>query len=118
MGTPDIMMVATAERERIRTNSAVRALADGTRPPRPSPARKRNRPKTSGFGAKVHSAVNSENHRVDHKMVRRLPSRSARWPAPSAPTSMPAKARLPMKPAWEALSSQPGSFIRCGMVVP
>lgn len=52
MGTPDIMIVETAERVLALTNSAVRALADGTRPPRPRPAKKRSRPKISRLGAK------------------------------------------------------------------
>ncbi len=52
LGTPDIMIVETAERVLALTNSAVRALADGTRPPRPRPAKKRSRPKISRLGAK------------------------------------------------------------------
>jgi pimeloyl-ACP methyl ester carboxylesterase len=118
IGTPDIMIVATADRLRTFTNSAVSAFADGTRPPRPSPARNRKRPNTSGFGAKAQRAVKSENQSVDQRIVRRRPSRSASAPAPSAPASMPAKARLPMNPAADADRSQPGSSCSSGSVVP
>ena len=118
IGTPDIMIVETPERSRGVTNSAVRALADGTSPPRPTPATNRRMPKVSGLGASPLSPVNTVNQATDPRIVRRRPSRSARLPAPSAPTSMPANARLPIVPALAGVRFHPGSSSRDGMVVP
>ena len=61
IGTPDIITVAITDRRRGETNSDVKALAEGTRPPSPSPARKRSAPKTSGDVANPQRPVNTVN---------------------------------------------------------
>jgi hypothetical protein len=118
IGTPDIMIVETAARARSETNSAISAFADGISPPRPSPASSRSVPNCSGDVATAHSAVNTENQATQPRMVRRRPSRSARLPAASAPTSMPTNARLPIVPAVAGVRLQPGSASCRGSVVP
>ena len=114
MGTPDIISVETTERLRGPTYSAARALALGTRPPRPRPARSRNVPNVSGLGATAHSAVKTENHTVQARIVLRRPMRSETVPASTAPISMPANARLPSRPAPDLVRPQPGSTSSCG----
>lgn len=118
IGTPDIISVATSERRAGEAYSATRALADGTRPPRPSPARKRNAPNVPGEGASAHSAVNTENQTVQPSTAPRRPMRSASAPAARAPRSMPRKASEPRNPAELWVSSQPGSSSRRGTTVP
>jgi hypothetical protein len=118
IGTPDIISVDTSDRLCCGTNSAASAFADGTRPPSPSPARKRNTPNEPGFHATAHSTVNTENQAVHSNTVRRLPMRSDRAPAARAPTSIPAKARLPSSPARPGVRCHPGSRSSSGSTVP
>src|SRR5437899_6576525 len=89
IGTPDIINVETTDRLRVPTYSAASAFALGTNPPRPTPPMNRSRPKVSGFGASAQRAVNTENHAVQARIVRRRPKRSANVPAHTAPTSIP-----------------------------
>ena len=74
IGTPDIMMVATADRLRALDELCGQGVGRRHEAAQPQAGEERKRPKTSGLGAKAHSAVKSENHRVDQRIVRRRPS--------------------------------------------
>ena len=63
IGTPDIIMVATAARHFGAMSSAARALAVGTRPPRPRPASRRRAPNITGPVARAHKRG---EYRQDH----------------------------------------------------
>ena len=116
MGTPDIIIVATAARHFAGISSAASALEVGTRPPRPSPAIRRNAPNMTGPVASAHSAVNTDRT-IAHPITARLrPTTSERRPASTAPIIIPRNARLPRVPAVAAL--MPHSFCRLGMTLP
>jgi hypothetical protein len=72
-----------------RAYSDTMAAAVGSTPPRPSPARKRSRPKTSGEDAAAHSAVNSEKIVTLSRMLLRRPITSVMVPIVSAPSIIP-----------------------------
>jgi hypothetical protein len=116
IGTPDIMSVAMAERHRGGMKSAARALAEGTRPPRPSPATRRSSAKTHSSGATAHATVARENTTVHQTTVFFRPSPSESRPAKTAPIIMPRNAEEPTVPAvaWDI----PHSSMREGLTVP
>lgn len=118
MGTPDIIRVATMARQRAGTTSAARALAEGTRPPRPTPARNRSRAKTGAFGAAAQATVNTEKAMAQPSTARLRPRLSESRPARMAPTSMPANATLPTVPAVALVRPQPVVSIRVVWTVP
>ena len=110
--------MAIVERHLAGTSSATRALADGTRPPSPMPARSRSPPKTAALGAKAQRMVKIENTAAQPRMVRRRPQESAIRPAKIAPTIMPTKAMEPMVPAVALLRPQPVSETSEAWTVP
>jgi hypothetical protein len=72
--------------------SAVRAIAVGITPPRPSPPSSRNSPKSSALGASAQPAMASENQLTLISITFRRPTASVATPATSAPTSIPTRA--------------------------
>ena len=118
IGTPDIISVATVDRHLVDTSSATSALAEGTRPPSPMPARSRRAPKAAALGAKAQKMVKIEKTTAQPRMVRRRPQESAIRPAKMAPIIMPRKAMEPMVPAVALLRPQPVSEISEDWTVP
>ncbi len=73
----------------MRAYSETSVAPVGIRPPRPSPARKRSSPKTSGEGAAAHRPVNSEKLVTLSRIALRRPMTSVSVPMVSAPIIMP-----------------------------
>ena len=90
----------------------------GTMPPRPSPVRKRRKPKTSADGENAVSSMQVENHAIQASMILRRPSLSVRMPTESVPTSMPTKARLPISPACAGVTPHSWNLRIVGTVDP
>ena len=118
IGTPDIIRVAIMARSRGGTTPATSALADGTRPPRPIPARNRNAANTGALGANAHKMVKTEKTAAQPSTAFFRPTPSEIRPARIAPTSIPANATLPTVPAVALVRPQPVSLIRVVCTVP
>ena len=72
----------------------------------------------TGLGLTPHSADPAENRLTLATSISRRPSQSVRFPAVSAPMSMPNVVQLPMVPAVAGVSPSPLSSSMWGMTAP
>ncbi len=82
----------TTWRRAIGATSTTSAMAVGGMPPNPSPARKRNKPSSSGVGAVAASSIITENQVSEMMNSLRRPIRSVSAPEAIAPRNIPTSA--------------------------
>src|SRR5690625_2546015 len=111
------IVVALAPR-RTPANSVTIEIAVGKQPPRPTPAKNRNRPMTSAFGANAVRAVSNENVKTDHNRRFRRPKRLVTLPEASAPIIMPTSPAEAIQVPEAAVTFIVGSSISDGRTVP
>src|SRR6476660_9301684 len=112
-----MVVVARPPRPRL-AYSLISASAVGNTPPRPSPARNRSTPNTSGLGAKAHSRVNTEKLITVHSIACRRPIRSLIVPAASAPIITPTSPITEITAAELAVRPQSSYLSRDGRTTP
>jgi hypothetical protein len=94
------------------------AIAVGSTPPSPSPARNRSTPKTNGLGAKAHASVSSEKMITDQMTVCLRPMMSVIVPTAAAPTITPISPTLAIVEAVFGVRPQSGSSSSAGRTTP
>src|SRR6478735_10390793 len=112
-----MVVVARPPRPRL-AYSLIRASAVGSTPPRPSPARNRSTPNTSGLGANAHSRVNTEKLITVHSIALRRPMRSLMVPAARAPIITPTSPMTEITAAEFGFRPQSSYFSNVGSTTP